>query len=103
MNATTENDRRTNPTWAAFLAKYRIRDIVGPDDGYTVVSASGSTYHVSNSTHMDAMGSYSFRWHCDCPARKRCRHIDAVEQMVHDEACAAEDHDALEWIERFEH
>ena len=62
--------------------KYRITEITQADESwavYAVHSTSGKIYEVKNVTNLDELGSIYFEWRCDCPARKRCRHIDAVE------------------------
>jgi hypothetical protein len=80
---------RTGTEWMTFLAKYRIRNITDAADGWTINSQSGAVYHVTRTMHSTRDdGGYSFRFNCNCPARKRCRHIDAVEQMLHAEAHA---------------
>ena len=47
---------------------------------WEVHSDSGNTYEVRHIMRMDEMGSLYFVWTCDCPARKRCKHIAAVEE-----------------------
>ena len=90
---------------AEFLAKYRIRSIspVGEPGTIpvTVESESGSRYTVDRNAFVDRYdGGMEFRWSCTCPARKRCRHIDAVENWLYGQALADQDYDALEIIER---
>ncbi len=95
------NDDRTGESWEALLKKYRILGIVDADDGYSVESTSGSTYRVHSEARISRdVGSTYFTWHCDCPARKRCRHIDAVVQMRWAEAAANEDYDGMDIMER---
>ena len=97
---TQTNPHRTGPSWAAFLKKYRILDIIDEAGGHAVQSTSGNTYHVTSQTTLDEMGSMYFTTKCTCPARKRCRHVDAVLDMQHAEAIADGDHDALDILER---
>ena len=93
---TGQPDIRTGPGWDTFLARYRLTGIADANGNrWTVRSASGSAYAVRRRMCMDECGSYYDRWECDCPARKRCRHIDAVEAMLAAEALAAEDWDAM--------
>ena len=54
---------------------------------WSVESDSGNTYTVRHKTKLDEMGSMYFVWECNCPARKTCKHIDAVA----DECQAADD------------
>ncbi len=101
MNASENKLQRTGPSWDALLKQFRIRGIVDSGDGYDVESTSGSTYHVHNEPRIDrSSGSMYFTWHCDCPARKRCRHVDAVVQMRWAEAQADGDFDAMDIMER---
>lgn len=83
-----DNDRH-GESWEKFLVQFKLTGIRDISNGWEVTSASGKTYTVELRTRLDAMGSMYFEWDCDCPANKRCRHIDAVEQMLD-----AEDHDA---------
>jgi len=90
---------------AEFLAKYRIRSITPVNEPgtipVTVESESGSRYTVDRNAFIDRYdGGMEFRWSCTCPARKRCRHIDAVEDWLYAQALADQDYDALEIIER---
>jgi len=97
----TETDPRTGESWEKLLAEYRLNDIrERDDDGYDVESVSGNTYRVMSHTRLDEMGSMYFTWSCTCPARKRCRHIDAVQQMRWAEAAASEDYDGMDIMER---
>jgi len=80
------------------LEKFRIKAITPNGNGYDVESNSGNTYHVKSRTRLDSMGSMFFAWECNCPARKRCRHIDAIEQYRWEEAGA----DDAQMLERFE-
>jgi hypothetical protein len=94
---TVETDVRCGQSWTDFLTRYRLTDIRTTKRGWDVESASGHTYHVSESTRLDAMGSMYFTMACDCPARKRCRHIDAVVAMMATEEGADGD---MEHVER---
>jgi len=87
---------REGESWQNFLAQFRLRNIIdaGPDR-WTIQSTSGTEYTVHRATRMDELGCYYQSWRCDCPARKRCRHIDAVESMLSAELVAMEDYDAL--------
>ncbi|HUU58305.1 MAG TPA: hypothetical protein VMZ50_02075 [Phycisphaerae bacterium] len=92
-----EHPMRTGESWEAFLRRYRLRDIRDDGrDGWVVESASGATYHVAAHMGVDRdSGSYTSRMTCDCPARKTCRHINAVMDMRHaEELAAAQDGDA---------
>ena len=72
-------------------------------DGYDVDSTSGKTYHVHSTAHIErGSGSMFFRWHCTCPARRRCRHIDAVVQARWQEAAADGDYDGMNVMDREE-
>ena len=94
-------DCRSGDAWDKLLGDYRLKDIVDIDGGWRVESASGKVYTVSRKAGIDRdSGGMFFVWRCDCPARKRCRHCDAVEQMLYAEAIAHEDYDGLEIIER---
>ncbi len=85
------------------LAKHRLKAIRREDDYWEVDSESGSTYEVRSVTCIDReVGSMYFQWRCSCPARRRCRHIDAVEQLNWDEAVAADDYDGMDVLERYE-
>lgn len=97
---TMEPQPRAGAGWDEFLAKYRITDIIENDGGWTVRSTSGKTYSVRCRMGMDRNGSTYFSWTCDCRATKRCRHIDAVAQMVYCEAMATDDVDCIEALER---
>jgi len=99
MNENETN--RTGASWDALLKQHRIRGIVESGDGYDVESTSESTYHVHSETRIErGTGSIYFTWHCNCPARKRCRHIDAVVQMRWAEAAADEGYDGMDIMER---
>lgn len=74
--------------------QYRIEDIEETRRGWNVVSTTGNTYHVSSHTRVDENGSMYFAMSCDCPARKRCRHLDAVE--AYQWAQEREDYEPLE-------
>jgi hypothetical protein len=92
---------RSGDSWNGLLKRYRITEIVDESGGWAITSKSGNTYHVKSTAYIDReSGSMGFRMSCTCPARKRCRHIDAVMDMRHAEAMAAEDCDATEIIER---
>jgi len=97
---------RTGESWQRFLAQHRLKNICDEDGGWKVNSQSGHTYHVRSHMGVDrASGSYFFRTTCDCPARKRCRHIDAVLDMRYaEELAAAEggDFDGMDILEREE-
>jgi len=43
---------------------------------------SGKTYTVRLRTRLDECGSMYFRWECDCPSRKTCKHIRVVEEAT---------------------
>lgn len=76
------------------MAHYRLHNIRDAEDGdgWTINSRSGATYLVTREMrHNRYEYGYSFRFHCTCPARKRCRHTNAVEAMLH-----AEIHSAIE-------
>ena len=97
----TAADNRQGPDWTELMRRYRLRNIVDADDGsYEVESASGQTYRVRTRTRLTRRGSMYFTQECNCPARKRCRHIDAVCAMRYAEAIVAHDYDMLEMIER---
>lgn len=100
MKPTTE--KRKGDSWDEFLKRYRITDIRDTDTGWDVVSESGSTYHVRSRTRLDEMGSMYFTMSCSCAGCKQCRHITAVMNMRHAEACMDEDYDGMEVIERTE-
>jgi len=102
MNAANDSQaaREQNDTFRSLLKTHRIRSLTGQAaGGFTVVSESGSTYRVNLDTVMDNMGSIRMQWKCSCPARGRCRHIDACEQVEHAEAAADRAIDRLETIE----
>ena len=102
MNAANDNqaDREQNSTFQSLLKTHRLRSLTGrASGGFAVVSESGSTYRVKLDTVMDSMGSIRMQWKCSCPARGRCRHIDACEQVEHAEAASYRDIDRLEMIE----
>jgi len=93
----TESQETTDR--AKFMARYKIRDIVEADDGWEVLSTSGKTYTVTTKTCIGEMGSMFFTWQCDCPARKRCRHIDAAEQYRYLHSVANGDIEDLDMLE----
>jgi hypothetical protein len=85
------------------LDTYRLRDIRVTDAGWDVDSKSGNTYEVRSVTRRDrTVGGVYFQWRCSCPARRRCRHIDAVEQLNWEEAAAEGDYDRMDMMERYE-
>jgi len=95
-----QSEREQNPSFQSLLKTHRLRSLTGrAANGFSVVSESGSTYTVTLVESLDSMGSLRFRWRCSCPARGRCRHIDACEQVEHAEAAADGDIDRLEMIE----
>lgn len=96
----TRSDRH-GPSWDAFLMRYRITGIEGDASPYRVRSVSGKTYTVETHTRLDENGAL-FAWRCNCAARKRCRHIDAIVNMRWAEAQAAEDYDLMDVMEREE-
>lgn len=84
--------------WEAFLVERKLRGIC--DDGanrWLVDSASGATYSVTLHSRRDGEGMYL---KCDCPARRDCRHMGAVFDMLMADAIYAEDYDAADWLER---
>jgi len=96
-----ETTSRTGENWQAFLAEFRILDITDSGGVYQVKSASGHTYTVRIHTKIDRdCGSMYFTWSCDCPARKTCRHIEAVRQMRWAESAAEENSDGMDIMER---
>jgi len=100
QNSNEHENRRTGASWETFLATFRISGITESGDGYDVKSTSGHTYHVHDEPRTDRYsGSTYFVWHCNCSARKRCRHIDAVVQMRWAEAAADEDYEAMDMME----
>ena len=103
--ATQQPSERTGASWDAMLKKARLRNIA--DDGadrWRIESESGATYSVTLHTrraHRDERGlSPSMYLKCNCPARRECRHIAAVYDMLMTEAVANEDYDAADWLER---
>ncbi len=97
-----ETTQRTGENWQAFLKRYRITGIedIG-NDIYRVSSVSGHTYSVQIHTNVSREdGGIYFTWSCDCPSRKRCRHIEAVVQMRWAEAAAEGDYDGMDIMER---
>lgn len=101
MKTETHVDRK-GASWDAFLKRYRLKNIDGNANSYRVLSQTGQTYVVTNETCLDECSSMFFRWNCTCPARKRCRHIDAVVNMRWAEAAAAMDYDGMDVMEREE-
>jgi hypothetical protein len=96
-NPTPEHE----PEWQQFLKRFRIQDISHRAGDYDVISNSGKTYRVVSKMGVSRdSGSYYFTMSCNCPAWKRCRHIEAVEQMRYAEALVNHDSDMLEIIER---
>ena len=106
MESPQPHPDRNGPSWEEFLAKHRLRNITDTGRGWRVESASGSTYTVTRVAGIDrGSGGLYFRYGCDCPARGRCRHVDAVEQMLYAEAAAdaaAGDTEGLDLMERTE-
>lgn len=102
MRRTTE--MRNTESFRALLRESHLRSITDRDDGgYDVASESGNTYRVWRVTLHDEGGSMYFTWQCSCPARKKCRHIDAVKRVDYAEALAAAqcgDEDGIEIVER---
>lgn len=97
------NQLRSGDSWTSFLAKYRLKNICDISGGWSVESCSGSTYTVRCITRLDECGSMFFTYQCNCPARKRCRHIEAVEQMRYAEEMSIAqdgDTDGMDLIER---
>lgn len=93
---------RSGESWEKFLTDYKITGITETAGGWEVESKSGKTYTVTERTRLDEMGSMYFTTDCTCPARGRCRHIDAVEEMRLAEAAAALDYDELDRLERID-
>ncbi len=100
------NPMRTGESWQKFLERNRLTNICDENGGWRVDSASGGVYHVKSVSYIDReSGSLGFRMTCDCPARKRCRHIGAVMDMRYAEELAAAqagDVDGIEILERME-
>lgn len=98
------NERRSGESWGAFMKQYRLRGIADREDGgWDVTSTSEQTYIVRSVPRIDrGSGSMYFETTCTCPARKRCRHIEAVLNMREAEASADEDSDGMEMVERTE-
>ena len=102
----TQNEMRTGARWNQLMAKYRIHNIADAPDGngWLVESTSGHTYRVSRRVSHNPNAS-DFYWACDCPARKRCRHIEATADMLYAEihaAIAGGDGQAIDDMEIFE-
>ena len=96
----TLEDRMTDPGFREFLGERRLISITG-NDPYTVESQSGHAYIVDLTWEIDRdSGSEFARWHCTCPARKTCRHIDAVVDMRWAEAAALADYDGMDAMEQ---
>ena len=76
------------------------------DGPWRVLSSSGQEYTVDSKTKLDERGSMYFTWHCTCSARKRCHHIDAVEEMRRsveaEQATETGDYDGLNLLDRYE-
>lgn len=87
------SEMRSGANWDKFMTDFRLRDIRDAQNGngWIVDSASGKIYSVTREVSRKRYAESDFYWTCNCPARKRCRHIDAVEQMLH-----AEIHSAIE-------
>jgi len=96
---------QSGSSWDEMLKRYKIKNITEDKrDGWNVESNSGNTYHVRSVTvfHRDD-GCLTFKMTCNCAAWKRCRHIDAVEQMRYAEDLVAAqdgDTDGMEILER---
>ena len=85
----------------ANLSEYRIKSITDNRDGsYGVESCSGNTYTVKSRTRLDEDGCMYFEWTCNCPARKQCRHIDAVIDTRWEQADDENDYDGMDIMER---
>jgi hypothetical protein len=98
----TNQTKQYETEWQKFLKHYRIQDIKSIEgSGFDVISNSGKTYRVISQMGVSRdTGSYYFTMKCNCPAYKRCRHIDAVEQMRYAEAIVNQDYDEMEILER---
>lgn len=98
METTTQ---RCGANWDQFCKKYRIRGIRDVGAGWEVASTSGSTYTVTDHGRVDReTGCLYAVMRCDCPARGKCRHIDAVVDMRYAEAATDGDYDAIERLDR---
>jgi hypothetical protein len=97
------SDQATREQDAGFLdllKRYKLRSLAGQAaGGFSVVSESGKTYKITLTETIDRLGSMRMQWRCTCPARRRCRHIEACEQVEHAEAAASGDIDRLEFLE----
>ncbi|MDE2010488.1 MAG: hypothetical protein KGJ09_10515 [Candidatus Omnitrophica bacterium] len=101
------NVNRDGHSWDKFLEKYKLKNICDDGNGvWTVESASGGTYSVVSKTRIERhTGSMYFVIECNCPARKSCRHIEAVTNMRRAEellAAQSGDNDGMEILERTE-
>ena len=95
-----QENRMTDPGFLEFLGGRRLMSITGGSP-YTVESQSGQSYAVDLTWHTDRYSqSMCGIWHCSCPARKTCRHIDAVVDMRWAEAKATDDYDVMDAMER---
>lgn len=99
---TGERDRTQDKGFQELLRRHRLRSVTdAAGGGFKVESESGSTYAVRCVTKIARdSGSMYFQWECTCPARRRCRHIDACEQIQYAEAAASGDYDGMDVIER---
>ena len=96
----TLENRMTDPGFLKLLGDHRLTNITG-NDPYTVESQSGHSYIVDLTWELDRDSGSEFAiWHCTCPARKTCRHIEAVVDMRWAEAGALEDYDGMDVMER---
>jgi uncharacterized Zn finger protein len=96
----TQADRMTDQGFLEFLDDRRLTSITG-NGPYAVDSQSGQSYTVSLTSSIDRYDVFPrATWHCTCPARKSCRHIDAVVDTRWAEANAAGDYDAMDAMER---
>ena len=101
-DTTTSALERSGESWEALMRRHRIRNITDRGAGrYDVESTSGHTYRVECYTPRNPEAAL-FCWRCDCPARKTCRHIEAVVNMRWAEAAADEDYDGMDVMEREE-
>lgn len=95
-----ENTVDSENTHHELLQRYQLRAIRVVGRHWEVDSDSGNTYEVRSVTKLDGCGSMYFQWTCSCPARRRCRHIDAVEQLQWEDAAAEGDYDGMDVLER---
>ncbi len=99
----SDPNQTTNAWESQLLRRYRVRaihsaDVDGPCLPARVESESGNTYTVDREARIARdSGSMYFRWTCTCPARKTCRHIDAVSEWLYPQGV---DYDDVEVMER---